>query len=301
MAGTSGDMILESQNYGTSTDTEDTLDFSLFGQSVNIDMGLTDTRQEVASWTEGTETVSLWVTLKGLFSNLIGSSEDDTLRGNDLVNNIEGRDGNDKIGGGGGVDNIYGGDKTDALNSYDVTDGIDTDLDAHSYPGGVSHEDNWYSIERPRKGALPAPNPDIGDIGLIPVTGGQLVQLPCDPECITLQLEDGSYAEFCNLCDYWAAISQEYTETIPYDMPKAGSLVMGTTIVLMDPESNLLDEVPEDATLKVGYPMTGKEATNLHIHLYELIKEAWAELPSAEAIGFLEAYTDFPGTFVMVE
>ena len=53
--------------------------------------------------------------------------------------------------------------------------------------------------------------------GLIPVTGGQLVQLPCDSECVTLQLPDGSWAEFCGLCDYWASITLETSDTLPYD------------------------------------------------------------------------------------
>jgi hypothetical protein len=56
--------------------------------------------------------------------------------------------------------------------------------------------------------------------GLIPVTGGQLVQLPCGNECVTLQLPDGSWAEFCGLCDYWASLTQETGETMPYDLPE---------------------------------------------------------------------------------
>ncbi|MBA3074037.1 MAG: hypothetical protein FP831_10600, partial [Anaerolineae bacterium] len=171
MAGAYGDLLLESQG-------EDTLDFSSYDRGVTIDMSKTDERQQVATWDEAdtvdptiTVTKSLWVTLRGLFTNLIGSNEDDVLRGNDLVNTIEGRDGNDQIGGGGGVDNIFGGDQSDALNSYDPSDGMDIDLDAVAVPGGVNHEDNWHSIELPV--ALPLPPSPISTPAalLVPVTG----------------------------------------------------------------------------------------------------------------------------------
>ena len=308
MAGTYGDLVLESKNDGVSLDTEDTLDFSLFDHGISIDTGKMDERQEVATWTDGSETKSLWITIKGFFTNLIGTNEDDVLKGNDIANSIEGRDGNDQLSGAGGVDDLYGGDKSDALNSYDTSDGIDTDLDAVAFPGGVNHEDNWHSIEMPVALPLPAVTTTTitplyaGLRGFIPVTGGQLVQIPCDTECVTLQLPDGSWAEYCGLCNYWTSLSEEYEETIPFDMPEGASMLMGMTVVLMDPDQVLLDAVPADATLKIGFPMEdGLDPTALHMHLYDQAKEDWDELDAAAAAGYMEAYSEKPGTSIFVE
>jgi Ca2+-binding RTX toxin-like protein len=214
MAGSVGDLILESLG-------EDTLDFSLYDHGISLDMGSTE-RQQVSTWTDGSNTLSLWVTLKGLFTNLIGTNQSDTLKGNELANNIEGRNGNDFLSGGAGVDSLYGGDKSDALNSYDPSDGMDTDLDALAYVGGVSHEDNWYSIELPvpltKKGG------GGGDLNLtIPVTGAEPIRLECGgltDRIFTLELPSGDYARIFGLCatgedDFWGTLVQEAAETLP--------------------------------------------------------------------------------------
>jgi len=139
-------------------------------------------------------------------------------------------------------------------------------------------------------------------LGLIPVTGGQLVQLPCDTECVTLQLPDGSQAEFCGLCNHWVSLSDEYEETIPFDMPDGTSMLMGMTVVLMDPDQVILEEVPAGATLKLGYPMAeGVDPTALTMYLYDPAKEEWVELTGEEVLDYLEAYADWPGTSILVE
>jgi len=221
MSGAWGELVLTSE--GT-----DTLDFSQYDRGITLDMSRTD-RQEVATWDEGGGTFrSLWITLSGFFTNLIGTEFDDTLRGNDNANNIEGRGGNDGIGGGGGIDNIYGGDQTDLLDSIDDTDGIDTDLDAVAVPGSVIKEDNWYSIELPIALAIPPDKKDEQGGGgvfpfIIPVTGDTPVNLICltPDQTFQLLLPTGDWVRIYGLCEtmdgtnYWANLVKEDEETIP--------------------------------------------------------------------------------------
>jgi len=166
----------------------------------------------------------------------------------------------------------------------------------------VSHEDNWYSIERPL--ALPEPQvviePIPGIPGVIPVTGGQLVQLTCETECVMLTLPDGSYAEFCGLCDYWASVVEEYEETIPYDMPADAELKMGSTVVLMDPDQNILDALPTGTTLQVGFPMAESDDVDSHkMHEYDTALGEWVELTAEFDGGVMSAYETWPGTTIL--
>jgi len=141
-----------------------------------------------------------------------------------------------------------------------------------------------------------------GPLGIIPVTGGHLVQLSCSTECVTHELPDGSQAEFCGLCDHWVSLSEESEETLPFDIPDGTSMLKGMTVVLMDPEKVFLDAVPAGATLKISYPVTaGVKADALSMYLFDPVKEEWAELTSEEVLDYLDAYAEWPGTFILVD
>ena len=79
-----------------------------------------------------------------------------------------------------------------------------------------------------------------GDDGTIPVTGGQLVELPCTQECVILQLPDGKQVEFCGLCGYSASLGEEEEETISFDMPEDVDMMLGLTTNLFDETGELL-------------------------------------------------------------
>ena len=135
--------------------------------------------------------------------------------------------------------------------------------------------------------------------GLIPVTGGQLVQLPCDSECVTLQLPDGSWAEFCGLCGYWASLTEETGETMPYDLPAGKAMLKGLTVVLMDPDQVLLNSLPAGATLQAGFPKGGEAASGLLIDFYDAAASKWLELPALDSEGYLQAFMQMPGTAIV--
>ena len=134
--------------------------------------------------------------------------------------------------------------------------------------------------------------------GLIPVTGGLLVQLPCDSECVTLQLPDGSWAEFCGLCDYWASITSETSDTLPYAIPEGATILSGMTVVLMDPAQVLLNSLPAGSTLQVGFPNGGEAASDLLIDFYDTSASNWLELPAVDSADFLQAFMQMPGTSI---
>ena len=332
LANTTGNLILESQNDGTTTDTEDTLDFSQFGESVNINLSLLDVVQQVAS--------SLSITLKGLFTNLIGSSEDDTLIGNELENTIQGNDGSDTIDGGAGVDDLYGGDLTDGVGSYDTSDGYDIDLTS-SDPN--NHEDVWHSIEWPQP-KPPSNDPVVpgGGITVIDVYSGEQVQLPCGTECVKVRIKDedsdadGSYAVFCNMCENYVTIEEETKETLrirdkvdvtEFKDPKTFEdhkfdvfkefkemdprVIMGMTVRIFDSSKTELDRVPPQGTMRVGYPVKPEQMEredDFYFHRKPYGMEEWDKLPSRITEEdyriydeHYDAYTDAPGTFIHLD
>ena len=76
------------------------------------------------------------------FENVIGSSYDDTIIGNDLANDLRGGAGNDTLTGGGGADILNGGAGSDTADYSDATKGVTLDL-----RNGKSEGDIYISIE----------------------------------------------------------------------------------------------------------------------------------------------------------
>src|SRR5690606_21489634 len=93
-----------------------TLDFSLFGFPISIDLNLS-TEQQVSKGADGIANTSddLYITLLGLFEKVIGTSGNDTITGTIYNNVLNGGGGNDRIYGGAGDDTINGGEGNDTL------------------------------------------------------------------------------------------------------------------------------------------------------------------------------------------
>jgi hypothetical protein len=137
---------------------------------------------------------------------------------------------------------------------------------------------------------------------LILATDGELVKLPCDPECVILELPTGLQAEFCGLCGYSAALTEEFEETIPFDMPEGVAMVRGMTVSLFDEEGELVPEVPAVASLKFSYPLGDRSPKVTGIQLWDPAGEEWVSLINLlKPLGRLEAYVAWPGTSLLVE
>ena len=139
-------------------------------------------------------------------------------------------------------------------------------------------------------------------LGLIPVTGGERVDIPCDSECVTFTLPNGSQAEFCGLCGYAMSLSAETEATLPFEKPQGVSMLLGMTVSLFDEADNPITDLPAGSKLTVSFPMGSRVASLLGIQLWDPNNSEWLALINIqENNGWLQAELDWPGTAVLVE
>ncbi len=134
LSGGNGDDILEG---GLGDDIidggsgNDTASYSTASSRVTIDLSLSSPQNTLGA---GIDTL-------GNIENLIGSSFNDTLTGNDNQNNvIYGGAGNDIIDGGFGSDTLYGGDGNDIINSGDSDVAVGFNISNNILDGGAGND-----------------------------------------------------------------------------------------------------------------------------------------------------------------
>ncbi len=101
-------------------DDKDTIDYSTISQSINIT--LDGSNSSIVNITDGDND-----SVKNI-ENVIGSSANDTIRGDGLDNVLNGSSGNDTLEGGFGNDTIIGGDGEDTLSFENANVGIEVNL-----------------------------------------------------------------------------------------------------------------------------------------------------------------------------
>ena len=139
----------------------------------------------------------------------------------------------------------------------------------------------------------------VGPLGLIiPVTGGELVELSCD-FANTLELSDGNSIIFDTvLCGYLAGLASELEETLPVDLPDGSDFIASMTLTL------ILDGDPvEGETFTVSFAIPeGMEGGDFAILAWDADTGSWVEVGDVTvADGFVTVTMDSPGTFVLVE
>jgi Ca2+-binding RTX toxin-like protein len=97
---------------GENEDTGDTLDFSDADGSIEIDL-------ESGAFSSANHSIEFFN-----FENVVGGNLQDTIRGDEEVNEIEGRDGADEIDGRGGNDTINGGANNDTIEGGGGNDSV---------------------------------------------------------------------------------------------------------------------------------------------------------------------------------
>jgi len=132
---------------------------------------------------------------------------------------------------------------------------------------------------------------------LIPVTGGELVELSCDV-ANTLELPGGESIIFdAVLCGYVAQLVTELEETLPVELPDGSAFVAGLTLNL------LLDgELVDGETLTVSFAIPeGMEGSDFAVMAWDAETNNWVEVGDVTvADGFVTVTVDYPGTFVLV-
>jgi len=165
---------------------------------------------------------------------------------------------------------------------------------------------------------VPAPLPT----SLIPVTGGQLVNLVCGTRS-TVRTPDGKTAEFlANLCGYQVSFMEEQANTLP--SPVTGTFTSGITLQILF-NGSPLKLVPENASVRISFPMPDGSITADFMMLFwnvDLNNGAggWQELPQTPGKlnpsdpqdtrqilsglqivnGYAQITVNFTGTFVIV-
>ncbi len=230
---------------------DDTLDFSLFGSPITIDLG-SSSQQPVGG--------GLLVTLSGLFRNVIGTLFNDLIMGNAADNTLDGLDGSDTLSGGAGSDALNGGDGDDNLDGGTGLDALDGGPGTDAVINYES-QDSHASIEI----GLPTPAPTSGpsapaqstavpvaDVVVVRTTSGAAVPLSCSARSTRLLLDSGDYAEFAGLCSYRAILTQLSLPALPVPIPSDRAVASAVEVVLLDHES-LLGVLPDGAGLTVSF------------------------------------------------
>jgi Ca2+-binding RTX toxin-like protein len=252
---------------------DDTLDFSLFGLPVSIDLG-DPAQQDVGG--------GLLLTLSGLFRSVIGSLFGDLITGNSADNTFYGGDGNDYLYGGAGADLLYGeiGDDTfDGGLDIDLLDGgLGTDTVA-----GYEGQDTHLSIELGLpSGGGPAEEPAAPAPGYFGVESGQVVPLSCEAPKGILRLPNGDQATFFGLCGYAASLTAVPDDELPDPLAdpltalssmEVGLYREGVPVeILPDGTALMLSFTLPDISLDLGYSILYWDAQN----------EEWLALPTLE-------------------
>lgn len=152
----------------------------------------------------------------------------------------------------------------------------------------------------PGAGAGPGPGQFAGPGPLIPVTGGELVELSC-AIANTLELPSGD-AVILNqiLCGYEASLDQELEETLPGEMPEGNTFTSGMTLVVLLDGDTVETISPNTLTVQFVIP-AGMEGSDFAILAWDAETGSWVEVGGVTVSGgFVTVTVDYPGTFVLV-
>jgi len=244
--GTSGILTLISNG-------DDTLDFSLFGTPVTIDLS-NASQQDVGG--------GLLLTLNGWFKNVIGSGNDDQITGNDLDNDLDGGNGNDTLEGGNGNDTLNGDAGDDQLDGGSGTDSLDGGADfdtAQNY----NAEDTHTNIE----GGLPTPtatpeeqttdkssNPKDKENSPVVflIEWGQEFTLPCASNVVDVVTKGGHWLRFTGLCGYSVLLNPVDVSQLQNGVDSLGTPLGGVSVTLLQ-QGKIVNELPFGSKVELTF------------------------------------------------
>jgi hypothetical protein len=116
------------------------------------------------------------------------------------------------------------------------------------------------SLEKPSSTALLP----VASSFLIPLTGGELVDLDCD----SILWAFGIRLSFINLCDYQSTVNPIVAGDLPAVLPNGFSFVMGLHVDLLQ-EGALLEELPAGSGIELDFPLYNQSLDQFAVLFWE--------------------------------
>jgi hypothetical protein len=141
--------------------------------------------------------------------------------------------------------------------------------------------------------------PAAGIAGLIPVTGGQSVDLSC-LLANTMTLGGFSVAFGQTMCGYSAMLNSQASDTLPSALPAGYSFVSGLTFNLLKDGVAVTQLDGGNVTLQFPIP-AGMEGKSFAILVWDASSGKYVEVPGVSvAGGFVQVTVNQTGTFILV-
>ena len=133
---------------------------------------------------------------------------------------------------------------------------------------------------------------------IIPVTGGQLVAISCVNPITVLQLLNGDFVTFANLCHYEAMLDTVPEDELPSALPDGDQYASGLNVTLML-DGSTVDELPSGTSMTVSFVISaGMEGETFAILRWD--GNSWVEESVSVENGYVKAVSSNTGTFALV-
>ena len=160
---------------------------------------------------------------------------------------------------------------------------------AYNYNSLANTDDGTCRLPRTR---------DITDNTIIPVTGGQFTTLTCDTPLVSLQMPNGDYVTFGNLCGYEAMLGTVAESGLSGALPDGSQYVSGLNVALAQ-DSSTVEPLPTGTNMTVAFKVpSGMEGETFAILHWN--GSNWVEENVIVENGFVKATSSNTGMFVLV-
>jgi len=138
----------------------------------------------------------------------------------------------------------------------------------------------------------------VSSISFIPLTGGHPYALSCDTPMTKLQMLNGDFVIFTDLCGYTAMLEAIPEDGLPGELPDGTEYISALNVALLH-EGDSVDPLPESTSMSVAFKVpAGKQAESFAILRWD--GGGWVEENVSLENGYVMATTSHTGTFALV-
>jgi hypothetical protein len=133
---------------------------------------------------------------------------------------------------------------------------------------------------------------------LIPATGGQFTPISCATPMVSMQMPNGDYVAFGNLCGNEAMLEKVAESGLPGELPDDGQYVSGLKVALAK-DGSVVEPLPIGTTMTVAFKVPGgMEGETFAIMRWD--GGDWVEESVSVENSYVKTTTVNTGTFVLV-